>query len=463
MKIKYRITLLFTVVVTLILLIVCSSIYYFSDLNRQNDFRKRLRNRALTTANLLLKVRGIDNALLKKIDETTVITFRDKSVVVYDQTDHPLYSYTDSATSVVKADSSILQKVRRKNEYAFTIGSREALALKYQDGKEIYAIVAAAYDKDGLEKLSELQLILAISFFSGILISLVSGILFSSGIVFPIKKITNEVKDISSQNLSRRIALHEPRDELHELANTFNDLLGRLEESFDIQRHFIANASHELSTPLTSISSQLEITLQNERTADEYKAALQSVYEDVRDLTQLNKSLLEIAKANAISEGLKLSLVRVDELLLKLPADLNKINPVFQVQLHFDSFPEDEDGLWVFGNADLLYSAIRNITLNACKYGSDHTAIIALRFAEASIHIDISDHGPGITEEDRKLIFQPFYRTKETSHIPGFGLGLPLALRIITLHKGKIAISTPADGGSCFQVQFPIAKRFHKE
>ena len=155
--------------------------------------------------------------------------------------------------------------------------------------------------------------------------------------------------------------------------------------------------------------------------------------------------------------------MRVDELLLKLPADLNKINSSFQVQLHFDGFPDEEDQLWVFGNADLLYSALRNITLNACKYGSDHTAIIFLQFTGNDIQINISDRGPGITEEDKKLIFQPFYRSKETSHIPGFGLGLPLALRIITLHKGKIDISTQAGGGSCFQILFPIAKRFHKE
>lgn len=462
MKIKYRITLLFTVVVTLILLIVCSSIYYFSDLNRQKDFKKRLRNRALTTVNLLLTVQGIDNNLLRKIDETTIITIRDKSVVIYNDRNEELYSYTDSNIAPVRVDSSVLKKARKTGEYNFTVGQREVIVINHQNHNQKYTIVAAAYDKDGLEKLSQLYLILFISLVSGILITFFSGLAFSSSIVLPIKKITNEVKEISSQNLSRRIDLNEPKDELHELSSTFNDLLTRLEESFEIQGHFIANASHELSTPLTSISSQLEITLQNERSAAEYRSALLSVYEDVRNLNQLTRSLLEIAKASGTSEGMELVLVRIDELLMKLPADLRKTDSRFKAEMHFDTFPENEDNLLVFGNPDLLYSAVKNIALNACKYGSDHTATISLSFTRNQLIIMISDNGPGISEDERKMIFQPFFRGRGMHDIQGFGLGLSLASRIITLHKGKLELtSSEKERETIFSIFFPIAKLFH--
>jgi signal transduction histidine kinase len=451
-------------VVTLILLIVCSSIYYFSDLNRQRDFKKRLRNRALTTVNLLFRVQGINNTLLRRIDETTVITIQDKSVVIYDDSNKELYSYTDSMSTPVRVDSEILQKARRSGEYTFRIGRREALVINQQNNTRKYTIVAAAYDKDGLDKLSQLLVILSISFVSGILITFFSGLAFSSTIVLPIKKITKEVKEISSQHLSRRIPLSESKDELNELSNTFNDLLRRLEESFEIQRHFIANASHELSTPLTSISSQLEITLQNQRSADEYRSILFSVYEDVKNLNQLTRSLLEIAKASGTTEGIELTLVRMDELLMKLPADLRKINNVFQADMHFDNFPENEDNLLVFGNPDLLYSAIKNIVLNACKYSSNHTAIISLSFNADTLHIIIKDNGPGISEEERKMIFQPFYRGRGINTTQGFGLGLSLALSIITLHKGKIELlpSLEENIETVFSIYFPIARTFHK-
>jgi two-component system sensor histidine kinase ArlS len=462
MKIKYRITILFSIVVTLILLIVCVSIYYFSDLNRQKDFTRRIQNRAITTANLLLKVEGIDTSLLQKIDETTMITIKEKSVVIYNDRMQKLYQYADSNTTAATLDSMGLEKAINRGDYHFTDGSKEGLVINYSYQNRRYILVASAIDKSGLEKLSQLRLILMISFFSGILITVISGSVFSVNIVAPIQHITREVKAISSQNLTRRIKLSKSKDEIHELSATFNDLLTRLEESFDIQRHFIANASHELSTPLTSILSQLEITLQNERSAKEYEAVLRSVHEDVRNLTQLTRSLLEIAKATGTTNGMELALVRMDELIMKLPAELKKIESSFHAQLHFDSFPDNEDGLLIFGNPDLLYSAIRNIAINACKYSPDHLANISLHFSDDFLMIKISDNGPGISEEDKKMIFQPFFRTSETSHIHGFGLGLPLALRIINLHKGTIDIETAPGKGTSFRICLPIAQRFHK-
>ncbi len=462
MKLKYRITLLFTLVVSLILLLVCSSIYYFSDLNRQKDFRKRLHNRALTTVSLLLQVKGMNNELLQRIDETTVITIQDRSMGIYNDKFQEIYSYTDSNINPLSVNSSILMKARMVGEYDYTDGNREVIVLPYRSNNQNYTLVASAYDKDGFEKLSVLFVILNISLISGILITFFSGIIFSANIVSPIKKITNEVREITSQKLSRRIDLQEPKDELHQLSKTFNDLLSRLEESFEMQRYFIANASHELSTPLTSISSQLEITLQKERNANEYRNVITSVYEDVKDLNDLTRSLLELAKASGTKDGIELKLVRIDELILKLPSELDKSDKVFQVDMHFESFPENEDNLLVFGNPDLLYSAIRNIVLNACKYAKDHRAGIYLSFTENHINISIKDNGPGISAQERKMIFQPFYRSSTNHDVPGFGLGLPLAMQIITLHKGKLDLSPVSNEGTSFNIHFPIARTFHK-
>lgn len=458
MKIKYRITWLFTLVVSSILLMVCVSIYYFSDLNRQNDFQKRLRNRALTTVSLLLEVEGIDNNLLRRIDESTFISVQDKSVAIYNEFNKILYSYTDSAVVPINVDSAILNRHKKNGEYSYTEGLREIIVIDYHSKGKKYTLVAAAYDRDGLTRLSQLRFILMVSFFSGILITIFSGLIFSSNIVSSIKKITKEVKEISSQNLSRRIKLYEPKDELNELSATFNDLLTRLEESFEIQRRFISNASHELSTPLTSISSQLEITLQNERNVDEYKSVIHSVYEDVQNLTRLTRGLLEIAKASGTSAGMELTPVRVDELLMKLPADLRKTNKQFQVEMHFETFPENEDNLLVFGNPDLLYSAIKNVVLNACKYGADHTANISLSFSAGHLSVIVKDNGPGIDEEEKKMIFQPFYRSQSVWDIQGFGLGLSLALKIISLHKGTIELTDTSANGTTISIHFPTQK-----
>jgi signal transduction histidine kinase len=437
------------------------SVYYFSGLNRENDFRKRLRNRALTTVNLLLKVEGIDNALLRRIDETTVITIQDKSVVVYDNRNQEVYVYTDTGIIPVRVNGAALNKARKSGEFLFKEGGREALVLDYADNHKKYTVVAAAFDRDGMAKLSQLRFILAMCFISGTLITFITGLIFSKGIVAPIKSIISEVKEISSQNLSGRIRVNEPKNELDELSATFNDLLTRLQESFEIQKRFIANASHELSTPLTSISSQLEVTLQNERNTEEYRSILFSVYEDVKHLNQLTRSLLEIAKASGTSDGMELALVRIDELLMKMPGELRKTDKSYIVDLHFEAFPENEDKLLIFGNNDLVYSAIKNVVLNACKFADNHTAKLVLSFTKDHLLVTVQNTGTIISEDDKKLIFQPFYRGSGPNDTSGFGLGLSLASRIIKLHKGEITVESSATEGTVFSIHFPIARMFH--
>jgi signal transduction histidine kinase len=408
-----------------------------------------------------LRVPGISKELLRKIDESTVVAFREKSVTIYDYSGKEVYGYADEGVIPVKADKTLLAKVKNKGEYDFVYQDKDIVAVQYTDSTNKYMVVAAAYDKEGHEKNIQLKWILIFSFITGILVTLISGLLFSIRLVLPIKKIANEVKEISSQNLSRRIEVTPTKDELNELSATLNGLLDRLQESFEIQRRFIANASHELSTPLTSVLSQLEITLQKDRGEREYRDIIHSVYEDVKNLTQLTRSLLEIAKASGTSGGIDLLLVRIDELLMRFPSEVKKMDPGYIIELNFDNFPEDEDELLVFGNAGLLYSAVKNIVVNACKYSENHTANLTLRFAENELLITVEDNGPGIKQEEMLFIFQPFYRGTGISHQQGFGLGLSLAYRIIKLHKGSIVAENKTTGGAFFCITLPVARSFH--
>ena len=125
MNIKNRITILFTAVVTSILLLLCFSIFYISSLNRQDQFRGRLKNRALTTVGLLIKVSGINKDLLRRIDEATQISLSQKSVIVYDYNGNEVYVYTDENTIPVKATADILTRVEKGYEYEFHEGEKD--------------------------------------------------------------------------------------------------------------------------------------------------------------------------------------------------------------------------------------------------------------------------------------------------------------------------------------------------
>lgn len=458
MPVRIKITLLFTLIVFLLLSLLCSSVYYFSYSNRLENVKSRLLNRALTTASLLNQSETFDRDLINKIDASTAMSMNDKTVQAYNYFDVLIYTYADKPTDTIPVNLAILNQARKKEQVFFTIGKKEALAWCDVENQSNIVIVAAAYDAEGISYLERLQLILLFSFTGGILVALASGYFFSRGLLLPIRRITDEVNVISAKNLAHRIKSGNANDEWNNLTGTLNDLLNRLQESFEIQRRFISNASHELSTPLTSISSQLEITLQRDRGAEEYRRVMLSVYQDVRHLSNLTQTLLEFAKASGTPGGLEIEQVRVDEVLMLLPGEMKKVNKSYQVKLDFDQLPAEEEQLVVFGNAPLLFTAIKNIVSNACKYSNNHLARVKLSVVAKQIVILVEDDGNGIRAEELKDIFQPFYRADNSRNIAGFGLGLSLASRFIKLHKGEIAVQSKLNEGTSFTIHLPIAE-----
>ena len=463
MPVKVRITLFFTMIVFFILTIVCLSIYYITFNNREKNFRTRLTNRAVTTARLLDQADIFNKELMQKIDAATSVAMLDKTIQAYDYKGKKIYLYADNITDTIAVTKKMLEEAKEKNYVYFKVKQKDAIAYNYNKGARPIIVIAAAFDPEGKNSLEQLRNILLLCFFGGILITVAGGYFFSKRLLLPIKKIADEVNEISVQNLAKRIKSIDQNDEWNYLAHTINVLLHRLEESFDTQGRFIANASHELSTPLTSVFSQLEVSLQKERAAAEYRQVMQSVLEDVHHLNQLTQTLLQFAKASGTSGGIEINLVRIDEILLRMPGEMAKLNKAYHVKILFNDLPAEEEKLLVFGNEGLLFIAIKNIVINACKYSENHLAICELSVKQDDIYVAIKDNGKGIPEASLPHIFQPFYRADESRTEAGFGLGLPLADRIVKLHKGKISVLSSPEQGTRFTIVFPVAlKNLHQ-
>ena len=458
MPVRIRITLLFVLFVFIIMSIVCGSVYYISANERVKTMKTRLTNRAITIGRLLARSEIFDPHLIRQFDSLTAVSIRDKIIQVYDSNEHEIYRYSDAAGDRIRVDREELDNLREKgDEIYFRSGTREAIGYKYEDSNSKVFIISAGNDNDGKMNLARLKTILIISSVVGIISALIIGFIFSQKLLRPLKKIADEVSDISVQNLARRVSTGNVKDEWHYLAETFNQLLNKLQEGFELQRRFISNASHELSTPLTSISSQLEVILEKERSPEEYHKVISSVYNDVRHMGKLTQTLLEFARASGNKGGLDIDLVRIDEVLLKAASDVSNINNEYEVLLNFDNMPEEEEKLFVFGNEALLLAAIKNIALNACKYSDNHEAIISLNTGKNNIYIAIEDKGIGIPSEEIEKIFQPFYRANKSTEGRGFGLGLSMADRIIKMHKGSILVQSVINQGTVFTITIPSA------
>jgi signal transduction histidine kinase len=459
MPVRLRITALFTLLVMIILILISGGIYYFSHVARAESIKLRLYNRAVTTARLLGQREIFDEKLVQRIDSLTTISLKNKVVLAFDNQNRKIYSYSDLPGDTIRIDEDIFDEVREKGSVFYLSGEKEAIALYYTDPNIQLVLVSAAEDSDGRQYLRNLFHILLSSFLVGIALVLIGGFLFSGRLLLPVKKIADEVDEISAQNLSRRLATSTAKDEWSNLTSTLNKLLNRLQESFEMQRRFISNASHELSTPLTAISSQVEVSLQRDRDADYYRRVMKSIHDDARKMNKLVQTLLEFAKASGNAGGLEIKPIRIDEIILRLPADLASRNQGHSVYLEFDKLPDNEDELVIFGNETLLFTAISNIVTNACKYSQDHQSIVRLETSDEYVTVAVSDNGVGIAADDLSHVFEPFYRVNEKAEGTGFGLGLSLSERIIRLHKGHITVSSIVGEGTTFKITLPSVRR----
>src|SRR5579872_6518727 len=453
--------LLFTLLVTGIISLFTGSIYYFARAEREAAFDRRLKARANYNSQLYALMGDSAFYLLHRMDTAAMVgTVGSRSIGIFSETGSLIYLFNMPGTIPLSFSDSFFREVKEKGEKDFKMDNRDAVALDKVTGRRNFIVVSVGHDDDGLERLDTLKSILLVGLVTSICLTALVSFLFARQLLRPVALIIREVNEISSFDLSRRIQAGTGQDELSQLANTFNELLERLQESFAIQRRFISNASHELSTPLTSVSSQVEVALQKERNVDEYKQVLYSVREDVQQMRQLTKSLLEIAKTGS-QGGIELNEVRVDEVLLRVVGDVKKLSATYNVDLHFGEFPDDEKDFVVFGNPDLLYIAIKNIVENGCKYSPDAMSLVDLRFEHHKVYVRVTNRGNVIPLSELPQIFQPFYRGSGTGSSRGFGLGLSLSQRIISLHKGTILVESDEEKGTCFTIELPAIKIFN--
>ncbi len=216
---------------------------------------------------------------------------------------------------VIAVNKDLLDRIRLEDEVRFRQGDYEVLGFLFKGRYDRFAVVAAATDVNGENKLSNLRTILLIVFAMSMVVISVSGWFFAGKALQPISKVVRQVDGITINRLDLRVDEGNGKDEIAQLARTFNSMLSRLEGAFTVQKNFIANASHELRTPLTAITGQLEVTLMSARSNAEYASVAASVLEDIRTLNNLANRLLLLAQTGTGEGDAKRDKVRIDELL----------------------------------------------------------------------------------------------------------------------------------------------------
>lgn len=436
MKIRLRLTILFTFLAATILFLFAFIIYNSAKKDREKEFFIVLKKEAITKANLFLKGK-VNAEVLHNIYSNNRETLNEVEVAIYNN--HQQLVYHDALEiDFVKETDQLLKKIEKKGYLSFYQTKWQVIGLRYYYNNNIYVITAAALDEYGYNKLSNLLTSIIIIYFLSLLLIIIAAFFFTNKAINPIKKITNRAKEISAFNLDLRIEIESKGDELAELSTTINQMLDRLENSFDAQKNFVSNIAHELRTPLATIITELEYSLNKSRTNEEYQKIIRNALNDTKQIVRLSNSLLDLAKASYDPSEINFKFIRIDELLMEAISFVQNNNNSYKIELNFVQLPENGNEMIITGNEYLLKVAFVNLIENACKYSHNKTCYIKINFNDREIELDFINLGNKISREDLKSLFNPFYRGQNKSNIIGHGIGLYLTKKITDLHNAKI-------------------------
>ncbi|MBS4012317.1 MAG: HAMP domain-containing histidine kinase [Bacteroidetes bacterium] len=456
MEIRQKLTYQFTGIVAVILLISSISIYLSFSEGRREEFFHRLESKTKLIAQMLMEIEGINTELLSKIEKNNPLSLPSEEIYIFDYLNNLIYSSDEDDIFVFS--NEMINKVRLENSVRFKQDDYEILGAFYTGEYDRIVVFAAAIDIFGYSKLNRLRLILLIVFITSLIIIYFAGKVFAARALMPVSNIINQVNNISDANLHERINEGTELDELGKLSNTFNGMLDRLEAAFKTQKNFIANASHELRTPLTIITGHLEVSLMNDRPAPEYKQSIEAALYDIKNLNALANRLLLLARASSDFSPDSFSIIRIDDSLWEARSEILKRIKNSEIHILLSNKIEDERVFRVSGNEILIKTAIINIIENSCKYSSNKTCSIAVDADNDFLYLRFKDNGIGIPNDELNLIFEPFYRAKNSIGIKGHGLGLSIVDKIIKQHKGTVIVTSEENIGSEFVIQLPYQK-----
>ena len=306
-----------------------------------------------------------------------------------------------------------------------------------------------------VDTLKNLKIILLTAVPVVLLLTALIGRFIARRALKPVAKITQTAKDIGSgANLSQRIPVSQVKDEIGQLALTFNSMMDRLESSFTQMRQFSSDASHELRTPLTVLKGQSELALGKERKPEEYQEVISSNLEEVQYMSKVLEDLFLLSKSDENQIALDCESVDLKSLIEEVCKHAEIIASDKNVKIAIAYL----EGVQVYGDPVRLRQMIWNVVVNGIKYTQHGGEVkISTRHKGGGVLITIQDNGIGISEEDLPLIFNRFYRVDKarSRQEGGTGLGLSICKFIVDAHKGSIDIESKLGKGTKFKITLP--------
>ncbi|HEY6838546.1 MAG TPA: ATP-binding protein [Geobacteraceae bacterium] len=326
------------------------------------------------------------------------------------------------------------------------------------DGKLLNIVRVGSSLKNATETLNKILLIFSVLIPLSLVLLSYGGWFLAGRALKPVDLITKSAQKISAENMSHRLEIVNPEDEIGRLAATFNATLARLENSFNRTRQFTADVSHELRTPLTILRGGTEVGLKWAKEPEEFREIFRSNMEEIKRMTEIIEYLLEQSRAEEGQLSLRLEELDLREILLELIQQLRLIAVDKNISLAF----EGDSSVYVRGDRLRLRQLFLNLLDNALSYTEAGGAIrVQLDRDADQAWVAVIDNGPGMAEEHLPYIFDRFYRVDKARNRAhgGSGLGLALVKSFVEAHGGKVDVMSELGKGSVFTVHLPLLVR----
>lgn len=288
--------------------------------------------------------------------------------------------------------------------------------------------------------------------------SILGGYWLSKKALSPVSSITQTAKSITATDLEERIPVnYQVRDELTDLAETFNTMLNRLEKGFEREKRFTSDSAHELMTPLSLLRNEAEVMLRKPRSKEEYRETIERMLVEVRRMSEMVHLLLQLSRVESVHRS-RPEVINISRISEVVAAGFKEIAHEKEIEIK----EHIERELYINAHEAYIEEIINNMLDNALKYTpSGGTVSLELKRSGNKAVLHLSDTGIGFDGDTRVRLFERFYRAtqKQVQDQPGSGLGLPLVKVIMKLYGGKIRAYSDGPGkGSTFVVELPLAE-----
>ena len=388
-----------------------------------------------------------------EIDDDFLDSYDGVFTALYDSQGELLYGQVVKGAPIIYTSDIKSFKSNSEKYYVYCV----ALEGDGLDGLILEGAANENANKTVLTRVSNMYLVV-LPFLA--LSAIVGGYLLAKRFLKPIDEISASAEKISNgEDLSQRIQLKEGGDELHRLADTFNGMFERLEKSFEDEKQFTSDISHELRTPVTTALAQSELVLEENPAPEEYRQALQVIKKQCLRMKSILDDMMSFSRLEKTEKLSQTEIIDFSELVGCICEEQS-----MRKDKNISIESKAEKGIFVSGSYNLLISLVENLISNAFRYGRENGYIkVSLEKNEFELILRVADNGTGVAPEIQDKIFNRFFRGDSSRNSDesryGLGLGLPMARRIAVLHGGTLELESSSENGSTFCVKLPIANK----